>query len=123
MRDRADSAAKTYGELVSSADTAALPAYLAAGGGNLWNALATNNSMLTDNAIKPGAMALDNARYYQGLLDGTGGGSTGGTTMSADPFDPNSSAITPPSTTPPAWPTPPWPRSRATGACRCCSAR
>lgn len=95
VRDRADQAAKTYGELVSSADTAALPAYLAAGGGNLFNALSTGNSMLTDNAVRPGAMALDNARYYQGLLGGSSGGSTGGGGMPTNPFDPTSATITP----------------------------
>lgn len=78
-----DQAARTYGELVSSADTAALPAYLAAGGGNIWNSLSSGNSMLTDNAIRPGAMALDNVRSYDTPGTGTGGGS-----VAANPFDP-----------------------------------
>lgn len=57
-------AANQYANLVSSTDTAALPAYLQAGGGVLWNAKANPNapSMLTDNAINPAAASLQQAR-------------------------------------------------------------
>lgn len=57
-------AARQYADLVSSTDTAALPAYLAAGGGVLWNAKANPNapSLLTDNAINPAASSLRDAR-------------------------------------------------------------
>lgn len=62
-RDRL-AAANQYASLVSGTDTAALPAYLAAGGGVLWNAKANPNapSLLTDNAINPAAASLQQAR-------------------------------------------------------------
>jgi len=56
-------AARQYADLVSSYDTAALPAYLAAGGGSVVNARQANpGGLLTDNAIRPAAQSLDQAR-------------------------------------------------------------
>lgn len=56
-------AARQYADLVSSYDTAALPAYLAAGGGSYVNARqAQPGGLLTDNAIRPAAQSLEQAR-------------------------------------------------------------
>lgn len=58
--DRADRAqmAKDLASVISSTDPAALPAFLAGGGGLIENSLAHGNTALTDNAMLPAAQLL-----------------------------------------------------------------
>lgn len=63
-------AARQFADVVSSVDPAALPAFYAAGGGNIMNSLNTGATALSDNAIRPGAEALDTSKQInQQLVD------------------------------------------------------
>ena len=76
-------AARQFADVISSTDPAALDAFLAAGGGNISNALAGGATALSENALLPAAMTLRTARQMgapvgagletQGLY-GAGGG-------------------------------------------------
>lgn len=54
--------AETFGRLVSSPDLGALQGFMEAGGGNVINAIAGGNDMITPNSVLPGALALQQLR-------------------------------------------------------------
>lgn len=92
-KNRAE-AAKQFADIVSSTDPSALPAYLAAGGGSLSNAVATGQNMITDAALLPAARTLGLARQAAPVLPefdaskwglGAGAGSATGTPGTGQP--------------------------------------
>ena len=97
-------AAEAYARLVSTPDLNALPAFLEAGGGNLHNAMATGNTMLTDDAVRAGANALENLRFLGSL---GAGGVNPYTTQGGFGGAPPPGGATPPEGTPPPGETPP----------------